>query len=141
MKNTTLKSIFKTVALFVLIVVLGAPVFEKAYAPKVTVSYGNSTVYSKEEIDLAVQAVQEDFKKMNGCKLFSLSYAGDKRSIEDLSYINEFAPYDDCLVFNSEFRSPLLGGGAWEANTVYKWTWYLGRTDNGKWEVVQKGYD
>ncbi len=132
---------FQIIFFFALVIMLGVVVFDRFYTPKVTVSYGKSAMYSKQDIDTAVRTVKTEFKNMEGCKLYSLSYAGDKRSKEELKYINEFGKYNNGLGCNSEFRTPLIEKYGWPANTVYTWTWYLGRTENGNWEVVQRGYD
>ena len=100
----------------------------------------DSDIYPNDVIVAAGDALVKDFETMEGCKLYSYTYAGDEKSTENLAYINEFGHYDQCIVFESVFRSPLFGGGAWEAHEIYTWTWYLGRAYGGEWEVVQKGY-
>ena len=140
-KSKDSEHLFSIILAVLLVLLLGLVIIDKTHTPKVNVSYGNSVIYSTEEIDAAVQAVKEDFKNLDGCKLYSLSYAGDQDNEEEIKYINEFGKYDKCIVFNSEFRSPLFGGGAWTSNTIYTWKWYVGRNEHGSWEVVQKGYD
>ena len=46
----------------------------------------------------------------------------------------------DCIVFDSVFRSPVAGGGAWEPNKLYRWSWILAKKGNGAWIVINKGY-
>ena len=91
----------------------------------------------------AEQLVQNQIDSWEGCKLYSLQYAGDLYSQNNLDYCNSLAGtenrYTQCAVFLTEFRSPLFGGGAWEANTVYNWTWYLGKTAGGQWELITWG--
>ena len=110
----------------------------------VTVDRGASALYSDEEIDRAVEAVKAKFADMKGCRLISLSYAGDEKSKEELDYYNRVlqtgGPYTDCIVLNSKFRSPIFGGGAWEANSLYHWNWILVRTGDGPWTVLTSGY-
>ncbi len=110
----------------------------------VSVDYGSSQLYSRSDIDRAVSAVKLDFSKMVGCKLFSLSYAGDEISQRELEIANRHRIpgdlYTDCIVLKSVFRSPIRGGGAWNANELYYWSWILARKGNGSWVVIDKGY-
>lgn len=102
-------------------------------------AYQRSEMYPESVIREAQDALERDFKNMEGCKLYALTYAGDEKCKEGLAYINELGRYDQCIVFESVFRSPLFGGGAWEAHSIYTWSWYLGRVYGGEWEVVTKG--
>ena len=109
-----------------------------------SVDYGTSNMHSVEEMDLAVAAVKADFAQMEGCKLYSLRYAGDERCRQELEYANKERAqedrYTDCIVFDSVFRSPVAGGGAWEPNELYRWSWLLAKKGNGAWIVISKGY-
>ena len=113
-------------------------------AKSVSVNYGTSKLYSVVEMEKAIEAVKEDFTKLEGCRLYSLSYAGDERCKQELEYANKGRSQDDlyteCIVFDSVFRSPHAGGGAWEANKKYYWSWILAKTANGGWMVINKGY-
>ncbi len=110
----------------------------------VSVNYGTSKVHSKAELAQAVEVLKADFAKLEGCKLYSLTYAGDERSKQELETANQGRAqdelYTDCIVFDSTFRSPVAGGDAWEANTLYYWNWTLAKTKNGVWIVINKGY-
>ena len=110
----------------------------------VEIDYGESEVFTRAEMEAAVKAVRLDFAKMFGCKLFSLSYAGDEECAKELERQNkhrdEEEKYTQCIVFDSVFRSPVTGGGAWSANRIYTWNWTLARTDGGPWTVIGKGY-
>ena len=109
-----------------------------------SVDYGTSQMHSVEEMELAVAAVKADFAQMEGCKLYSLKYAGDERCRQELEYANKELSqeerYTDCIVFDSIFRSPVAGGGAWEPNKLYRWSWILAKKGNGAWIVINKGY-
>ena len=110
----------------------------------VSVNYGTSQLYSTAEMDKAIVVVKEDFAKLEGCTLYSLSYAGDERCKQELEYANKGRAkdelYTECIVFDSVFRSPRAGGEAWEANKKYYWSWILAKTANGAWVVINKGY-
>ena len=111
---------------------------------QVSVDYGTSRLYSSAEMDKAVAAVKADFANLAGCKLISLKFAGDDRCKQELEYANKDrakdAHYTACIVFDSVFRSPVAGGGAWEPNKLYRWSWTLAKTGNGAWIVINKGY-
>lgn len=104
--------------------------------------YGSSKIYTNDDMSSAVEVIKEDFSQMKGCKLYSINYAGDEICKEnseqyEVSFENEH--YSDYIVFNVTFRSPLMGGGAWEKNTEYNWNWILVRESGGEWEVLTKG--
>lgn len=108
-----------------------------------SVNYGSSEIFTRVELEEAAAAVKADFSKMQGCKLFSLKYAGDEVSLGQLEYANEYLsgdePYTDCIVFDSVFHPPVFGRGAWDHH-MYYWSWTLVRTENGGWTVLTKGY-
>ncbi len=110
----------------------------------VAVDYGSSEIHSVEELERAVAVVKADFAELAGCTLYSLKYAGDERSRMELEEANKgLAPderYTACAVFDSVFRSPVAGGGAWEPNERYYWSWILVKTGDGNWIVLTRGY-
>ncbi len=109
----------------------------------VTIDYGTSDLYTTEDLDEAIAVIREEFDRMEGCELHSLTYAGDEASLEELDYCNSLADretYVDSLLFRSSFRSPKEAIGAWEPDTEYTWTWSLARTDGGEWVLVTYGY-
>ena len=108
-----------------------------------SVNYGSSEIFTRVELEEAAAAVKADFTKMQGCKLFSLKYAGDEVSLGQLEYANEYLsggePYTDSIVFDSVFHPPVFGRGAWDHH-MYYWSWTLVRTENDGWTVLTKGY-
>lgn len=103
------------------------------------IHYNGCTAYSKEDVASAAQVVIEKVDSMDGCVLFSLKYAGNG----DLEYCRELNPdadYVECIVFDSVFRSPLTGLGAWNNNSIYTWSWTLAREEGGPWEIDAWGY-
>lgn len=105
------------------------------------IDYGKSEIYSQEDMESAINLIKKDFSEMKGCKLYSLTYMGDEESKENLEYCrsSEKGNFDQCIVFKSHFRSPLIGGGAWEKNEEYYWKWFLARKKGGEWVVLTKG--
>ncbi len=120
----------------VLALLIGIAAFQLFDSRPVTELYhdwSQSSIYTDDQIAAAADAVQAEYRdELRGCKLYSLTYAGDEVSAEELAYINEFGNYDKCNVFKSMFRSPIIGGGGWNANDIYRWSWDLGRVNGGE---------
>ena len=66
----------------------------------------------------------------------------NEESAEDASVAAKDDPevFTQCIAFDSSFRSPENGGGAWEANEEYTWSWWLARSEGGKWKLMTRGY-
>lgn len=111
---------------------------------KVQIDYGQSSIYSREDMDSAIQKIKEEFKTWKGAKLLSVSYTDDKRAEEELSYCNELkdgADFSECIVFESVFHSPKKDSGAWNPDQDYTgWQWYLARSGKEDWELLTWGY-
>lgn len=115
---------------------------------KVKIDYGTSSVYSKEDMDAAIDVIREQFSSFEGCKLHSLSYMSDEKcnNADNIEWMNDLRPDDNgevftqCIAFDSSFRSPQKGGGAWEANEEYTWSWWLARSAGGEWKLMTWGY-
>lgn len=109
----------------------------------VSVEYGASDLYSRQDMDEAIDLIREEFDSWDGCKLYSIHYTDDDFCQRELEYCNtlakEGATYDECIVFRTQFRSPFFGGGAWNANSRYDWSWYLARREGGAWELLTWG--
>ncbi len=135
----------KRVSVVVLAVVIFAMFTACAKTSEYTLEYGESQMYSNEDIESAAKTVVNEFNSFHGCVLYSLEYAGDEKCNDELSYVNSLREdgeeeFSDCLVFYSEFRSPKKGGGAWTPNDIYTWSWYLGRETDGEWVLMTYGY-
>ena len=99
-----------TIMLCLVLVLLFAGCGKDGDTSKVEIDYGTSSVYSKEEIDSAIET--DDNKEA----------------------------FTQCIAFESSFRSPKKGGGAWEANEEYTWSWWLARSEGGEWNLMTWGY-
>ena len=109
----------------------------------VRIDYGRSDLYSGADMDAAAVKIRRALLGMNGCRLYSLQYAGDDVCQKELESCRKLAPERDireCIVFRSVFRSPRFGGGAWEPNAIYTWSWTLGREPGGDWILLNYGY-
>lgn len=120
-----------------------AIVFTAYYVQPVIIEYGASEMYEQPDMDTAIAVIRDQFDSFEGCKLFSVRYTDDDFCQRELDYCNTLAPdgitYDACIVFRTEFRSTIFGGGAWNANHIYDWSWYLARTGDGNWELLTWG--
>ena len=122
---------------------------EKGDISGVKIDYGTSSIYSKEDMDAAIEVILKQFILFEGCELYSLSYRSDEDSnnAENIAWMNDLEKANEdeevfvqCIAFDSCFRSPIKGGGAWNANKEYTWSWWLARGEGGEWKLVTWGY-
>lgn len=99
--------------------------------------YGTSEIFTKKEIKSAIDKVKENFNDFDGCKVLSLSYAGDDKSIEELKYWNN---YDEIIVINSVFISPIIKKNHWSPFEIYTWKFILAKNNYNSWEIISCGY-
>ena len=129
-----------TTTIAILLTVISFAVFSRE---EVQLLNAESTVYSYEEIDDAARCIKDKVAEWKGCKLYSIWYAGDETSFKELDYCNTLnnteEAFTQCMVFQTDLRSPIFGGGAWNPNTHYDWSWYLAKTDEGEWELLTWG--
>lgn len=132
----------KTTALLLSLICLCALVGCTA-KPEVKIDYGASALYSKEEMDAAIEIIKSEFSTWDGCELHRIYYVSDDAcNPETVAWMNELkapddttAPFTQCILFQSDFHSPKNGGGAWNADQEYTaWQWWLARTDGGRWQ-------
>lgn len=115
----------------------------------VNIDYGTSSIYTEEDMNAAIEKIKETFGTFEGCELHSLSYSSDEvcNKEENISWMNDLEEANDakevftqCIMFESSFRSPKKGGGAWNANEEYTWSWWLARSERGEWKLMTWGY-
>ncbi len=109
-----------------------------------SIDYGASALYSRADMDAAVDAILAEFDTWTGCELLNIRYTSDgENSPENLAWLNSLGEgheFSECICFLSDFRSPKEAAGAWEPDREYTdWQWWLGRTENGGWELVSWG--
>ena len=100
-------------------------------------------------MDDAIDVIKKQFSSFEGCELHSLSYTSDDacNNEDNIAWMNELEEANDnkesftqCISFDSSFRSPKNGGGAWNANEEYTWSWWLARSEGGTWKLMTWGY-
>ncbi|MBR2677287.1 MAG: M15 family metallopeptidase [Solobacterium sp.] len=108
------------------------------------IDYGNSSVYTKEDMDPVITQIKCKFAEWNGCELKRIRYAGDEciteenlewlRSIGDKSYVK-------VIEFLMDFHTAKDMQGAWESDHDYTdYQWWLAATEDGSWDIVTWGY-
>ena len=97
-----------TVTLCIVLVLLFAGCGKNGDTSKVEIDYGASSVYSKEEIDSAIEIIKKQFASFEGCELHSLSYMPDEEcnNADNIEWMNENCFQMQCIAFESSFRSP-----------------------------------
>lgn len=109
-----------------------------------SVDYGESDLYTLEEMDAAISLIEQEFSGWESCVMHSIRYAGDECNTEEnIAWLSSLGDKDyvECIEFLSTFHSPEEGGGAWEADTEYtNWNWWLARAEDGEWELLTWGY-
>lgn len=123
---------------------------KQAKMSDVTIDYGSSSIYSKEDMDAAIKAIKTVFKDYDGCELHSISYSSDDQcnTPDHIAWMNELEAandnketFDQCIMFTSDFHSPKNGGDAWNPDEEYTgWQWWLARSNGGKWKLMTWGY-
>ena len=124
--------------------------------PKVAIELGSSSLYTQEELNAIVLLIREKFASFSGCELHGIRYAGDGADNEEnLEWLNSLRevrsniPPEDAgkqyvrvAEFLSDFHSPVEDGDyAWNQDTEYTdYQWWLGRLEDGRWEIVSWGY-
>lgn len=109
------------------------------------INYGESQKYTHKDIDAAADVVKKQLNDFEcTVELHYLTYAGDDVSTENLDYcIDIYSNEEDfveCLVFESEFKVLDEGDGSLVKGDTHTYTWYLARTNGGKWQLVSYGY-
>lgn len=111
--------------------------------------YGTSEIYSKEDMDGALEMIMQEFTSWAGCEMHAIRYAGDEcNSAENIQWMNELKEgkgYTQCIEFITDFHSPVedeeVKDTAWEQDKEYlDYQWWLARTDGGDWELLTWGY-
>ena len=112
---------------------------------EVSVDYGKSSLFSKDDIDQAAALLMKEFSGWEGCEMHKIRFTGDEcNSADNIAWINQLKEgqnYTQCLILYTDFHSPKEAAGAWEADKEYlDYSWVFGRKDGGEWELLNWGY-
>lgn len=115
----------------------------------IKIDYGTSSIYTKAEMDAAIEFIKKEFSTWEGCELHSISYSTDDECSEsNIAWMNEMEKATDaeetftqCIMFKSNFHSPLNGGSGFNPDEEYTdWHWWLARSEGGQWKLMTYGY-
>ena len=119
------------------------------------VDYGESKLYTQDDIDAAIKVVADEFGTWKGCTLKRIAFTDDDTCTLDVAYLNKLREgasassdgaeeFDQAIVLKTDFRSPSAEdaeGTAWEPDTDYSgYEWHLGRSKGGAWHLMTWGY-
>lgn len=110
----------------------------------VEINYGTSSLYSREDMDAAIQVILKEFNTtLLGSKLYSISYSSDDECNEkNITRMieaemkkggKEIEVFTQCIMFRCDFEVP---GGT----RAGRMPWWLARTDGGEWRFIERGY-
>lgn len=117
-----------------------------------TCDYGSSKLYSKEDMDEAIQTIMNEFHNWKGCEMHSIRYGSDQTCSEgdNLSWMQELENANDnketfteCIMFECDFHSPKSDADAGGLNVDEEytdWQWWLARSEDGPWKLMTWGY-
>lgn len=115
----------------------------------IKIDYGTSSIYTKAEMDAAIELIKKEFSTWDGCELHSISYSTDDECSEsNIAWMNKMEKATDaeetftqCIMFKSNFHSPLNGGSGFNPDEEYTdWQWWLARSEGGQWKLMTYGY-
>ena len=115
----------------------------------VEIDYGESALYTKEDMDAAIRVIKEKFRDFKGCELHRIYFVSDAECKDtNIRWLNELEKANDakehftqCILFESDFHTGKKNDDGFTENTEYThWNWWLGRSDGGEWKLMTWGY-
>ena len=143
-RSRLIKTIVMAVVLAVVAIVLfwtfpRVSAMSAGYTDNVEVRQVASSLYSKDDIDAAIEVVKDDFEKdFRGCELTLIYFAGDERCKRESKESGV-----DTLVLLSTFKTgtELPGDVSFNSDQTYEgWSWILDRSEDGTWKLITYGY-
>lgn len=144
-----LKLIASATALLVFVLAFAA--CGKTNVSDAKIDYGNSAVYSEEDMDEAIELIKKEFSAhMTGVKkLKNIRYASDEcTDREYIDWMNELReandtsknPFTQHICFLTDFTTSDNTTSLNTNSTYTDWQWHLARTDGGNWVCMTSGY-
>ena len=99
----------------------------------------DSEIYSKRDIEKAMNRVYREFAFFEGCVLLELEY-DEEYSKERMADWAENYGADEAIVLLSKFYVATENGSLEPGETYSKWKWILVRDKGGFWELKTWGY-
>ena len=114
---------------------------EKPNTKNTEIDYGTSQLYTQEDMDSAIEIIKKEVNDWEVSEVYNIRYAGDDISTGETKYYQADYGYDEVIAFTSDFHTARHAGGAWVRNEDYEgWSWLLGRTNGGDWELFTWGW-
>ncbi|MBO4897594.1 MAG: hypothetical protein J5590_04790 [Clostridia bacterium] len=113
---------------------------------EVVIDYGKSDVFSKEDMDEAINIINGKFAKWRDCDVHSIRFGGDDKNIEDnVEWANDCIQgqnFTEVMEFETDFHSPTEVSGEWgDSDTEYDdYQWWFARPEDGKWQLFYWSY-
>jgi len=141
----------KTIAVILLLcLVMLCGCNKPANMANVSINYGKSKMYSRQDMDSAISVIKKEFSSWDGCVLHSISFTSDSICKDNVGYCNTLREgagfdksvvFDESIVFESSFHTPKYGDNGFNPDEEYDgWNWVLARQDNGAWKLLTWGY-
>ena len=99
----------------------------------------DSDIYSKRDIEKAMNKVYSQFALFEGCALLELEY-DEEYSKERMCDWAENYGAEEAIVLLSKFFVSKETEGALEKGEIAKWSWIFIRNKGGSWEFRDCGY-
>lgn len=100
---------------------------------------GDSKIFSKEDIEEAMDIVCEEIKKSEGYVLLELKYEEDFCKKQMKYYMKQYSA-DEAIVLRSKFFVSKETEGTLEKGEIAKWSWIITRNIGEEWELKDAGY-
>ena len=134
-------AIFLMTLLVIAAVCSGCVKADKPNTKNTVIDYGTSDIYTKEDMNSAIELIKKQINGWEVAKVYNIRYAGDDISTDETEYYQADYGYDEVIAFTSDFHTAFNAGGAWNRNEDYDgWIWLLGRNDKGNWELYDWGW-
>ena len=132
--------IFGLLFIFAAFILISHPVSSSIMsgdASNVRVLERQSSLYSQEEIESAIEVIKRDFENdWNGCTLNTIYYAGDEVCADETRDRGV-----KTIVLISDFTTGNYDFGCLNTNYTYtSWSWILIRDEDGGWKHIDHGY-
>ena len=139
-RNRKIKIIIASVIFGLLFILISHPVSSSIMsgdASNVRVLERQSSLYSQEEIESAIEVIKRDFENdWNGCTLNTIYYAGDEVCADETRDRGV-----KTIVLISDFTTGNYDFGSLITNYTYtNWSWILIRDEDGGWKHIDHGY-
>ena len=141
---------FKKIISGIFVILVIWLIIEFQISTNVPIDYGESSIYSKKDMDKAINKLKWYYfigYEIQGCELHNIRYSSDEENNNsNIAWANEVknsnSSYSQCIMFYTDFHSPVKGaGGSWIVDSEYEnYQWWFAKTDNGIWELISMGY-